>query len=228
MKTKDPLLRPAIWLQGCHYHDCLTRPDKGRDGALDAVLYHAQLLAQHLGACRKARSRGWQTAVMQMDARITEDLRQLQYATTEAQTQSRGPTVLPQPTLRDLYQELLQLQQEFLKVSIEPKQHLLAVATDSIELERVYLVEFRLELHLDRLREHVDVTAFDVVALDPHPPDSSQDVTHPHVRDNQLCAGDATGPVAQALKDGRFCDAFLAVNSVPARIQPPFTLRCPG
>jgi hypothetical protein len=86
--------------------------------------------------------------------------------------------------------------------------------TDSIELEDVYLGEFRLELHLDRLREHADVSAFDVVALDPHPPGSSQDVSHPHVRDNQLCAGDAIGPIAKALTDGRFCDAFLAVSSV--------------
>jgi hypothetical protein len=118
----------------------------------------------------------------------------LQYATTEVQNQSRRPTVLPQPTLRDLYDELTQLQQEFVKVTNDPKHHLLAVVTDSIELEDVYLGEFCLELHLDRLREHTDVSAFDVVALDPHPPDSSQDVTHPHVRDNQLCAGDAILP----------------------------------
>src|SRR5450631_205892 len=107
--------------------------------------------------------------------------------------------------LRDLYQELNQLQQEFPKVTIEPQHHLLTALTDSIELEGICLGEFRLELHLDRLDKHADVSAFDVVALDPNPPYSSQDVTHPHVRDNQLCAGDATGPVALALREGRFC-----------------------
>jgi hypothetical protein len=213
MKTQYPLLRPAIWLHKGQ-SERLARHDRGLDSALDNVLYHAELLIQHAQACRNARGRGWHAAAIQLDNRIVDDLHRLQYATTEAQNQVRRPTVLPQPKLRDLYEELTQLQQEFVKVTIDPKHHLLAVVTDSIELEGVYLGEFRLELHLDRLRERADVSAFEVVALDPNPPDSSQDVTHPHVRDNQLCAGEATGPIAQALKDGRFCDAFLAVSSV--------------
>jgi hypothetical protein len=210
MKDKDPLLRAAIWLYGFRQQS-LVRND--RNSTLDSVLYHSKLLIQHLEACRKARSHGWHAAADQMDARISDDLHQLQYATTQAQNQSRGPTV-QQPTLRDLYQELIQLQQEFVNVSIEPKRRLLAAVTDAIELEGIYLGEFRLELHLDRVNDRADVSAFDIVALDPHPPDVSQDVIHPHVRDNQLCAGDATGPIAQALKDGRFCDAFLTVNAV--------------
>src|ERR1700678_3940608 len=37
---------------------------------------------------------------------------------------------------------------------------------------------------------------------------------HPHVQSGALCAGDATSPIASALKEGRLADAFLAVNSV--------------
>lgn len=213
MKSQYPLLRPAIWLHRYH-QQCKIRLDRVRDSTLDSVLYHSELLIQHARACRNATSRGWHAAVAQMDTRIAADLHRLQYATTEAQNKTRRPTELPQPTLRDLYEDLIQIHQEFVKVTIDPKHHLLAAVTDSIELDGVYLGDFRLELHLDRLHERVDVSAFDVVALDPHPPDSSEDVTHPHVRDCQLCAGEATAPIAQALRDGRFCDAFLAVNSV--------------
>jgi hypothetical protein len=163
-----------------------------------------------------------------METRVGDTLRQLQYSSSEAQNKASHRPVLPQPTLRDLYQDLNQLQQGFPKVTIEPQHHLLTVFTDSIELEGIHLGEFHLELHLDRLDQHADVSAFDVVALDPNPPYSSQDVTHPHVRDNQLCAGDATGPIALALKEGRFCDAFLGRQRGSARIQPPFTLRQPG
>ena len=213
MKPQDPLLRSALWLQRCH-QPSLLQPDRGHDSALETVLYHTQLLIQHCGASRKARSRHWHAAAAQMDAHVSSDLRQLQYAITQAQNKTRHPSVLPQVSLRDLYQELTQLQQEFTKVTVDPQHHLLAAVTDSIELEGIYLGEFRLELHLDRLNKRADLSAFDVVALDPHPAGSTEDVTHPHVRDNQLCAGDATSPIIQALKEGRFCDAFLAINAV--------------
>ena len=39
-------------------------------------------------------------------------------------------------------------------------------------------------------------------------------VTHPHVRDRALCAGDAATPIAEALAAGRLADAFLLVRSV--------------
>jgi hypothetical protein len=69
-------------------------------------------------------------------------------------------------------------------------------------------------LHLDRLVRQANATAFEIVALTPNPPDCSEDVTHPHVRDGQLCAGEATDPIARALEQGRIADAFLAVRSV--------------
>src|SRR5678815_5899637 len=69
-------------------------------------------------------------------------------------------------------------------------------------------------LYLDRMAEHADASALDIVAIDPNPAATSEDTTHPHVRDHQLCAGDATVPIKAALREGRICDAFLAVNAV--------------
>jgi hypothetical protein len=180
---------------------------------LEMVQYHAKLLAQYLGASHKAHGHGWIAAVDQMQTRVSETLRQLQSATSEAVIHSQRPPIL-RPTLRDLHQDLLQLHQEFEEVTLDLKGGIVIAVTDAIQLEDVYLGPFRLELHLDRLAERAEVSVFDVVALDPHPPASSEDVTHPHVRDNQLCAGEATAPIAHALREGRICDAFLAVNSV--------------
>ena len=66
-----------------------------------------------------------------------------------------------------------------------------------------------------------------VVALDPHPAGSDESVTHPHVRDEQLCAGDAAAAIRSALAGGRICDFFLLVRSVLDRIQPRLAF-CPA
>jgi hypothetical protein len=212
MTSKDPLVRTAVRLLRAS-EQRQTRSNRQYEGALEMVQYHAKLLAQYLGASHKAHGHGWIAAVDQMQTRVSETLRQLQSATSEAVIHSQRPPIL-RPTLRDLHQDLLQLHQEFEEVTLDLKGGIVIAVTDAIQLEDVYLGPFRLELHLDRLAERAEVSVFDVVALDPHPPASSEDVTHPHVRDNQLCAGEATAPIAHALREGRICDAFLAVNSV--------------
>jgi hypothetical protein len=81
-------------------------------------------------------------------------------------------------------------------------------------LEGVYLGAFALRLDLERLARRPGNSALDVVALDPCIPSCDESVTHPHVRDNRLCAGDATVPLARALAEGRLADAFHLVNAV--------------
>jgi hypothetical protein len=89
-----------------------------------------------------------------------------------------------------------------------------AVETDPITLEHVYLGPFRILIRLDRLASGISEAAIEVVAVDPHPANGSGRVTHPHVSDGRLCAGEASAPLAAALQDGRICDAFLLVRSV--------------
>jgi hypothetical protein len=80
-------------------------------------------------------------------------------------------------------------------------------------LRDVELGPFSIQLHLGRLRRR-NSSCFDCVALQPHPADGNSNVTHPHVSDKVLCAGDATVPIASALKEGRIADAFCLVNAV--------------
>ena len=119
------------------------------------------------------------------------------------------------PTVSDVFAELLQARQEFDRFDFDLKQQVVSVTTEPIELENVYLGEFRIRLHIDRLcelpRRH---TIYQIIALDPHPARANESVTHPHVRDEELCVGDAAAAIASALANGRICDFFLLVRSV--------------
>jgi hypothetical protein len=110
--------------------------------------------------------------------------------------------------------ELVQLQQEFERVDLRPREGRIRAVTEPVVLEGVDLGRFAIELHPVRLSEHPDSSCFDCIALDPHPACSDESVTHPHVRDKCLCAGDASAPIAEALRQGRLCDAFVLVRSV--------------
>ena len=88
------------------------------------------------------------------------------------------------------------------------------MVTDSVCLEGIALGSFRIEIQLGQLDVHDPVRWLRVIALEPNPPTSDDAVTHPHVRDEQLCTGDATNTIASALQEGRICDVFMMVRSI--------------
>jgi hypothetical protein len=65
-----------------------------------------------------------------------------------------------------------------------------------------------------------DTYCFDVVALDPNPAATNNLVTHPHVKDDTLCAGNAVKPLHLALDQGRLADAFCLIRSVLTQYNP--------
>ena len=67
-------------------------------------------------------------------------------------------------------------------------------------------------LALDWKRGYPNV--YSIVALDPHPAACNEAVTHPHVSDEGLCAGDGGAAIQMALANGRICDFFLLVQAV--------------
>jgi len=118
------------------------------------------------------------------------------------------------PSLRDLFPEVVQAREEFGELQYDRKEQTLSVVTEPIELEGVYLGDFQVELHLPTLGEGRLTGAYRVTALDPHPASCDDSVTHPHVRDERLCSGEATAAIHQALASGRICDFFMLVRSV--------------
>ena len=103
---------------------------------------------------------------------------------------------------------------EFEEVQIDWDERFVGATTEPITLERVYLGAFAIRLHWERLARRLDAQCFDVVALDPNPAATDDRVTHPHVKDKTLCAGDATMPLKKALEQGRLADAFCLVRGV--------------
>jgi hypothetical protein len=79
---------------------------------------------------------------------------------------------------------------------------------------------FAIELVWTRIGQYSGSLCFDLLALDPHPATGRDEVTHPHVNDGQLCAGDAAAPMERALSEGRISDAFLVVRSVLTTYNP--------
>ena len=118
------------------------------------------------------------------------------------------------PLLRQVVEELAQLQREFCRIEYDLQEQTVSVFTDPIELEGIFLGDFEIRLEIKKLPQLQDSSAFRIVALDPHPAATNESVTHPHVSEEYLCAGDANAALAQALANGRICDAFLLVKSV--------------
>ncbi|MCP4259366.1 MAG: hypothetical protein GY774_17925 [Planctomycetes bacterium] len=59
-----------------------------------------------------------------------------------------------------------------------------------------------------------------VVALDPHPAATDEDVTHPHVSDRKLCEGDGAVTIRLALEQSRLFDFFSMIRSILSTYNP--------
>jgi hypothetical protein len=213
MNRDNPVLRCALLLHQ-RLGRCQDTPRRDRWYVLAGVEEQATAALRRLDVCQLARQQNWLHAVQITESAAIDALHQLQHTLNSAlpRLQVYRPTAAPR--LRDLYEELEQLELEFGGVVLDPRHRLVSATTDPIELEEIPLGAFRIELNFERLADQPGTSAFRIVALQPNPPDCSEDVTHPHVRDEHLCAGEATVPIARALQQGRITDAFLAVRSV--------------
>ena len=156
--------------------------------------------ADHRG-WRRARDERWRQADGEFDV-LLSDLRALRQG-----LQLRRRTKLPQ--LADLYAELVAAHDEFDGVAVDDSE--IYVTTDPITLEGVYLGSFEIRLNLARLDEQ---EPYRIVAVEPHPAQSSSETTHPHVHCEKLCLGDGKAPVAAALAEGRLYDLFQLLRQI--------------
>ena len=131
-----------------------------------------------------------------------------------------APTNHHFPDLSEWVLEIRQLEAEFGEVEVRWNDAVIRVVTDSIVLQGVELGSFAIEFVWSQLGSCSGSHCFEIVALEPNPACGQRGVVHPHVRDGDLCAGDATRPISQALKDGRLGDAFLLVRSVLTNYNP--------
>ena len=161
----------------------------------------------------RSLSKHWNTATRKLSANVIQIVHDLPYAIAELERAVRNCD-LKLPTLRQVYEDLQQVQAEFGRLEYSQEENYLAVFTEPIELEDIFLGDFEIHLLLPKLAEMSNGHYLRVVALDPHPAATNDSVTHPHVSDEYLCAGDANTAIIQALSTGRICDAFMLIRSV--------------
>jgi hypothetical protein len=160
-----------------------------------------------------AGRRGWHGAAK----RLTEDLtnalescrRELEGALRTIKSASPDR---PISSAADIYRDILALETEFEDVKIELKEHLLSVTTDRITLDDVHLGDFAIRLDWQRLGSSSQ--PYRVEALDPNPAAKSDDITHPHVQDQQLCEGEGRAAIQAALAECRLFDFFVLVSQI--------------
>jgi len=179
-------------------------------GKVTTGLGELQAVQRRLSHCSK---RGWHAAAKSLAEQTQRILAYLPYSATDAKWALDGFRT-GVPSLREIYEELRQTEAEFGELKLNCETQDIAVVTDPIELEGVFLGDFEIRLHTASIGEAKLHTALSIVALDPHPAASNRHVTHPHVSDEQLCAGDGRTAIQATLSGGRICDFFTLVRSV--------------
>lgn len=124
------------------------------------------------------------------------------------------------PTLSEMVSELLQMEQEFEKFNFDLAEKTITVTTKSIVLEDISLGPFEINLLLSDFNKLYTERPYRVIALDPNPAGSDDNVTHPHVSGEYLCEGDGHTAISKALEQGRLCDFFTMVIGVLENYNP--------
>jgi hypothetical protein len=155
----------------------------------------------------------WFAAAQRCSTRISRSLDDLTYSLPGAkQLLSNRQKEVPKLSL--LVAELEQLKQEFGNIDHDSEHNSISVVTEPITLDDVYLGPFKIELHLDKLKDLYQDSPHFCIALDPHPAATSEEVTHPHVSSEKLCEGEGAAAIRAALEEGRLCDFFTMIRSI--------------
>jgi len=121
---------------------------------------------------------------------------------------------VPVPTLSDIVSELHQIEQEFTQFNFDLAQKTISVITRPIVLDEVAFGPFEIKLLLNEYNQFYRDRPYRVIALDPKPAASDENVTHPHVSHDRLCEGQGCTAIGSALEQGRLCDFFMLVIGI--------------
>jgi hypothetical protein len=160
----------------------------------------------------RTTTRGWKEASRIARRRLDDDLHYLVHEIDRlrhAMDQQHHP--VPTVSLRDIIDDLRSLDEEFDRVEINLRERTLSITTEPIVLEGIEFGAFTLVLDWTKLHDH---WPYRVVANDPHPASSNEDVTHPHVSSEKLCEGNAHLAIRQALQEGRLFDFFVILRQI--------------
>ena len=161
---------------------------------------------------RRAQLRGWNLARATLLTELRRTLPSVQHELATIYQRLPNPIATQHyPPIRDVHRDIVTLEEEFEELNYEMAARWLSVTTESIELEGVYLGPFEIQLRWGST--HLPPN-YRVIAKDPHPAQSRDNVTHPHVMDELLCEGEGRQAIRQAMQQGRLFDFFTLIASV--------------
>ncbi|HNO80094.1 MAG TPA: hypothetical protein PKN33_18760 [Phycisphaerae bacterium] len=162
---------------------------------------------------RISQNRGWSAAEQHTRRELSHCATRLEEAASRLVAHLR---IQPSeaPSFRAILEELLEIDVEFGKVRLDSDANAICVQTEPITLDHIELGRFEIQLHLGAIAAIDESNCLRVLALDPNPCAADELIVHPHVSDDRLCLGDATGPLQAALRQCRFADAFQIAAAV--------------
>lgn len=154
-----------------------------------------------------AIQRKWLAASKKIQVQACRNVGDLNYEiqNLKAHLESEVPKT---PSVSDVLAELTQIEDEYGQLQYNWEEKTVSVITDPIELEGVMLGSFEIRLYYERISQLCKIRPYHIIALDPRPAASSEDVTHPHVSCEILCEGDGSILIRKALEQGRLADFF--------------------
>ncbi len=169
---------------------------------------------------RRAELRGWHLAAAQLMTDLRHAASSIESELT-AMRRELPPLTATQHMAKtsEIYRDLVALGAEFDETDFDLRGRWLSVTTEPIELERIYLGPFEIRLDWGRIPAG-DRPAYRVIATDPHPAESRDNVPHPHVMDEVLCEGDGRQAIRHALAQGRLLDFFTLIAGVLRNYNP--------
>ncbi len=191
-----------------------------RDELVELPMRSWQRCAELVRQIRRAQLRSWRLAAKTLlnDLRCTIPSLLLEVTAM----QEKLPTTVATnrlATANDIYQDLVALDNEFDELNYDKRVRHLSVTTEPIVLEGVYLGPFEIRLQWAQPVSG-EAPAYRVIARDPHPAESRENVAHPHVMDEVLCEGDGRHAIRQALSQGRLLDFFTLVAGILRNYNP--------
>jgi hypothetical protein len=192
----------------------------GVDRFFDALsLVQRQLLQvdSYYARLKHCETQGWEKASAECRDTLANAVERVYNAGYELRQVGKLPKLKKTTVkLADVLAELEACEKEF-GLEVEYSRHsspIIRMVTDSISLS---CKEARVTIELGPFEISLTVgprLTYEVDALEPNPAGADEDVTHPHVRNKDLCEGDAGDAINEALHEGRFLDFFTLVNSV--------------
>jgi hypothetical protein len=188
----DDTRRLARWAG--HLHTGLQRLGRGK---LTVLTDEVGRLGAHLDRIRQLRMRLLTCVERNWTAAARDTQRELEYALADIERgtiqcdhllrRRETPSIPP----RLVFDELRQLHDEFEDLKFDAAHATLSVTTDRISLEGIALGRFEIRLELGGQRDTDPASWLRIVALEPNPASCDSTVTHPHVRDERICLGEA-------------------------------------